>query len=93
MFSVRRSADEVRQLLESLLVRQLNDGDWDNFISTKIEDKFLESIRGEMESIWQAGSPYLEPDAIDPNRLSEKGRAKLRELIVRCENYDKHRDP
>lgn len=89
MFSVNRTPEEVVEILDLLIQRNLSDTDWDDFTSIKIKDGFLESVRFEMEGLWVENSPYLEPGAIDPNRLSGLGREKVRELSFKCEKYGK----
>lgn len=92
MFRANRTPQEVVVILDALVRGNLSDIEWDDFISVKIKDSFLESVRLEMEEIWQHNSPYLEPGAMDPNRLSSLGRNKVRELSLKCENYGRRND-
>lgn len=87
MIRVNRTPQDVVEILDALIRRDLSDVDWDDFISVKIKDRFLESVRQEMEELWQENSPYLESGAIDPNLLSHIGRDKVRNLSQRCEDY------
>ena len=90
MFRVNRTPEEVVEILDLLIQRNLSDADCDDFISIKIKDSFLEAVRCEVEGLWVENSPYLEPGAIDPNRLRIK---ELKGSVTFKRNYYFHLSP
>ena len=76
------TADEVVELLNSLLDRTLSSEDWDYFISVKIADPELEGIRERMAEIWVVNSPYMLPGSMNPKDLNQKGVDEIKKLIT-----------
>ena len=52
IFRANRTAEEVVQILNSILDRTISDAQWDDFISVKIIDPQLEMVRLSIEEMW-----------------------------------------
>jgi hypothetical protein len=81
IFRVNRTSDEVVELLNAVLKRNISDEDWDDFISVKIVDPKLEKIRERVEEIWTQDSPYRVSGSFDPTDLNPRGITEIRKLI------------
>lgn len=89
LFRVDRTADEVVELLNSLLDRTFSSEKWDYFISVEIVDPKLESIRKRIvEDIDVMDSPYMLPGSISPADLNQKGVAEIKKLIASLKKVD-----
>jgi len=81
LFKEDRTPEDVVELLESVLDGTLSDVDWDDFISIEIADPRLERVRGRMQEIWTADSPYMVQGSMDPCDLNPKGVTEVKQLI------------
>lgn len=73
--------EEVALLIETILDGSLDSREWDYFVHVEIDDKKLNEIRESVADMWVLGSRYMERDAIDPCRMNEQGRERLKGLL------------
>jgi hypothetical protein len=83
---VRHSATEVAAVLKSLLNGTTGSREWAYFISVRIQDPRLESIRKRCVELWVRGSPSIKRGADEPYPLTELGKRQVGELLTECES-------
>jgi len=83
---VRHSATEVVSVLKSLLNGTTGSREWAYFISVRIEDPRLESIRKRCVELWARGSPAIKRGEDEPYPLTELGKRQVSELLAECES-------
>ncbi len=84
---MKHSATEVAFLLRSLLNGTTGSREWAYFISVRIADPRLESIRGRCAELWKRGSPSVKWAETEPYPLTELGKRQVGELLAECESF------
>lgn len=70
---VDRTDSEVRQIIQNFISGDGKDWDWDDFISLKISDPYLEGVRKIAEDL-----PKRYPPKVSGHYCNEDGQKKLR---------------
>jgi hypothetical protein len=83
---IRHSATEVASVLTSLLNGTTGTREWAYFISVRIEDPRLESIRKRCVELFGRGSPSIKRGETEPHPLTELGKRQVSELLAECES-------
>ena len=82
---VRHSATEVAAILTSLLNGTTGAREWAYFISVRILDPRLESIRRCFVALFTRGSPSIRRGETEPYPLTEIGKRQVTELLAECQ--------
>jgi hypothetical protein len=82
---VRHSATEVAAMLRSLLGGTTGSREWAYFMSVRMADPRLESIRKRCVELWGRGSPAVRRGETEPYPLTELGKRQVGELLAECE--------
>ncbi len=83
---IRHSATEIASVLTSLLNGTTGSREWAYFISVRIQDPRLESIRKRCVELFARGSPSVKRGESEPYPLTELGKRQVSELLAECES-------
>ncbi|UTW44588.1 hypothetical protein KFE80_09290 [bacterium SCSIO 12696] len=86
------TVEEVEKVLLRMVSGKIDAYWWEDFLSTPLRDRQLNTIRERCDEVWHEGSGYISEDIDGQLYLNSDGVAEIESLLQKCEYLKRNRE-